>query len=345
MLVKTKPLDQKPRRSAKPVILNPFQSAFEASRVAMVLLDAHRPGYPVLVANKAFLRLSGRLGTRVAGRPFRALLGPVPGDPEIIDRLLQDDEGGEIEVAQGRKAGEPVWCRLSFSRVVDHSGASQYVLVSYFDLSERRRTEHELRAALDQASGLLRESDHRGKNNLQVVSSLVLLSARRMADPNTRQALYNLTERISALTTVQRLLSNTGDGNGLGLVPFVTELTTDILDLVPRGQVRLDLDVEDFVLPGAKAVPFALLLNELVGNAVKHAFPKGRRGHLLVRVVREGADLQVRVADDGIGTDPDRFGEGFGRILIDLLARQLRGTATWTAATPGTRVDVTMPLD
>ncbi|MET0428813.1 MAG: histidine kinase dimerization/phosphoacceptor domain -containing protein [Microvirga sp.] len=345
MLVKTKSLDLKPSRPSKSATLNPFQSAFEASRVAMVLLDASRPGFPVVVANKAFLHLSGRLGTRVAGRPFLSLLGPVPDGAGAVEKLLQDGRGGEVDVPQSRRSGEPVWCRLSLSRLADGPGPSRYVLASYVDLSDRRRTEAELRSALDQATLLLRESDHRVKNNLQVVSSLVLLSARRMADPNTRQALYNLTERISALTTVQRLMSNTRNGGGLDLVPFVTELATDILDLLPRGQVRLDLEVEEIVLPGAKAVPLALLLNELIGNAVKHAFPQGRKGQILVRVATEGPALQIRVADDGVGTDPTRSGGGFGTILIDLLARQLRGTLARTTAAPGTRVDATIPLE
>ena len=345
MLVKTKSLDQKPSRSTKSAILNPFQSAFESSRVGMLLLDASRPGFPVVVANKAFLRLSGRLGTRVAGRPFLNLLGLVPDDVAVIERMLRDDQGGETDVALRRKAGEPVWCRLTLSRVADGSGPPRYILASCLDLSDRRRTEEELRSALDRSTLLLRESDHRVKNNLQVVSSLVLLSARRMADPNTRQALYNLTERISALTTVQRLMSNTTNGGGLDLVTFVTELTTDILDLLPRGQVRLKLDVEDVVLPGAKSVPLALLLNELIGNAVKHAFPQGRKGHLLVRVATEGSALRIRVADDGVGSEPTRSGGGFGTILIDLLARQLRGTVAWKADAPGTQVDATIPLD
>jgi two-component sensor histidine kinase len=85
-------------------------------------------------------------------------------------------------------------------------------------------------------------------------------------------------------------------------------------------------------------------LNELIGNAVKHAFPQGRKGHLLVRVATEGSALQILVADDGVGSEPTRS-EGFGTILVDLLARQLRGTVSWQAAAPGTRVDATIPLD
>ena len=96
MLVKTKSLDQKTSRSTKSAIPNPFQSAFASSRVGMLLVDASRPGFPVVVANKAFLRLSGRLGTRVAGRPFLNLLGLVPDDVMVIERMLGTSTGERL---------------------------------------------------------------------------------------------------------------------------------------------------------------------------------------------------------------------------------------------------------
>jgi PAS domain S-box-containing protein len=342
MLVKTKTLDRKTRRSAKAASANPFQVAFESSRVPMILMDARQPGFPVVLANKSFLRLTGRLGSRLVGRPFQAVLG---SNLPMVEQALANGEGLEIDVAQERRGGEPVWCRLVISPPPDGAGDPAYFTASYFDLSERRRAESDLQAALDRKSTLLREGEHRIKNNLQVISSLVLLKARRLPDPNVRRVLFNLTERISALTTVQRLLSSPGDISRLDLLPFVTELAADALGLFPRGQVQLDLRVDDIAVPGAKAVPLALLLNEIIGNAAKHAFPEGRKGRLLVQVSRQGPDLSLQVADDGIGVDPAQLGHGFGKILIDTLARQLRGTVAWSDADPGTRVDIHLPLE
>ncbi|MBM6595038.1 sensor histidine kinase [Microvirga pudoricolor] len=347
MLIKTKTLDPVSRRSAKTASANPFQAAFESSLVPMLLLDAGQAGFPVIFTNKAFLRLTGRLGNRLMGKPFLAVLGTASGSPLAtrIEQALGQGQGVETDVQQARRTGEPVWCRLAISPVSDRSSMPLYFTVSYFDLSDRLRVEDELQQSLERKALLLREGEHRVKNNLQVISSLVLLMARRIPDPNTRQALHNLTERISALTTVQRLLSSPGDMSRLDLKPFVAELASNALDLFPRGQVRLDMQVEDLAIPAAKAVPFALLLNEVVGNAAKHAFPRGRKGRLLIEARRQGSDLAARVTDDGVGIDPPGFDQGFGRILIDTLTRQLRGTVTWSDAGPGTQVDIVLPVD
>jgi two-component sensor histidine kinase len=184
------------------------------------------------------------------------------------------------------------------------------------------------------------------KNNLQVISSLVLLKARRLKDPGARDVLLNLAERISALSTVHRLLYPVGDVSRFDLVEFLTDLTDDLMTLVPAGQVDLSLAVEAASVSAAKAAPLALLLNELVSNALKHAYPDNRRGHLRVQVTKSEGSLCIVVEDDGVGIDGLMpRGDGFGKTLIDMLVRQLKAQIEWRDARPGTRVVITMPLD
>ena len=206
-----------------------------------------------------------------------------------------------------------------------------------------RRTQ-ELQAALDQKSALLQELDHRVKNNLQVVSSLVLLKSRRVKDQMARSVLTNMAERISALSTAHRLLYADGGATWFDLREFLTDLSRDLM--VPRDAagIELTLDFDPVAISGAKAAPLALLVNELVGNAVRHAFPNGR-GRLSVMAKWDGA-LRIVVQDDGVGlANHARSDESFGKTLIDMLARQLKGAIAWEDAAPGTRAVLVVPLD
>jgi two-component sensor histidine kinase len=205
-----------------------------------------------------------------------------------------------------------------------------------------RRTQ-ELQAALDEKAALLQELDHRIKNNLQVVASLVLLKSRRIKDEAARRVLRDMAERIGALSTAHRLLYAESGATWFDLREFLTDLSRDLMVSLDPDDIELSLDVDPRVISGSKAAPLALLVNELVGNALRHAFPGGR-GRLSVTAKWNGA-LRIVVEDDGVG--PGRHAssdESFGKTLIDMLARQLKATMAWEDAEPGTRAVLVVPL-
>ena len=205
-----------------------------------------------------------------------------------------------------------------------------------------RRT-RPLEEALERTRALLHEVDHRVKNSLQVISSLMLLKARRAADPAVQQALHAMTERMSALATMHRLLSAASDPSRFDLKSFVGEFVEDLGTGLSDDRIALRSAVEPMALPSGQATPLALLINELAANALEHAFPDGRTGTVLIGASRHGDVLRLIVEDDGIGlagAGPD----GFGRALIGMLVRQLRGTLTLEDADPGTRAVVAFPF-
>ena len=205
-----------------------------------------------------------------------------------------------------------------------------------------RRTE-ELRRALARSEALLQDLDHRAKNNLQTLASLAILKARRVKDPAARGALTNMAERIGALSTAHRLVYTEDGATWFHLRELVTDLARDLALAIKPGDVELALALAPIALTGEKATPLGLLLNELLGNAFRHAFPDGR-GRLAVSAEVE-SDLRIVVEDDGIGLAAHRPAEeGFGKSLIDMLARQLRGTIVWEDVAPGTRAVLVVPL-
>jgi PAS domain S-box-containing protein len=208
------------------------------------------------------------------------------------------------------------------------------------ELEERvRQRTIELDAALKEKEILLKEVHHRVKNNLQVISSLLSLQARQFRDltfPEASQvhdALSDCQGRVRSIALVHEKLYQTSDlsrvdfGSYLGaLVQMIMASASDSL------QVRVELEVQSVRLRVDQAIPCGLLVHELVTNALKHAFPEGRRGKVYVELGREWPSrLRLVVRDDGVGMPahlaPERS-PSLGLELVRTLARQLRGELT-----------------
>jgi two-component sensor histidine kinase len=227
----------------------------------------------------------------------------------------------------------------------DGREAARALKAAQAQLGEAERRARDLQTELDRKTTLLQEIDHRMKNNLQIVSSLVLLKARRVPDKAAQQALYNMSERISALTMVHRLLHAAEDVSRFDVGALIADLSDELIAAAEPGQIALDLRLEPVSVPSSSAAPLAFLLNELVTNAVRHAFPAGRRGTLTVSTIAAAHESRIVVEDDGVGLGRGDGGDtGFGRSLAEMLARQIQAELEWEDADPGTRVVVTLPI-
>ncbi len=193
-------------------------------------------------------------------------------------------------------------------------------------------SEQHLRASLAEKEVLLKEIHHRVKNNMQVISSLVDLQADRLEDGAMRSVLQDVTHRVRSMALVHEKLYQSAD---MARVEFA-EYAQSLLNYLWRAHgsvasgVRLALDMEPVSLSVNAAVPSGLILNELVSNALKHAF-RGRTGGEVAVSLRGGADggVCLRVRDNGTGLPPDldwRQADSLGLRLVQILAGQLRAT-------------------
>lgn len=212
--------------------------------------------------------------------------------------------------------------------------AGVMVLASIIDITERQRAQQRLEDALFEKTVLLNEVHHRVKNNLQVITSLLNLQADHAADPRLRTMLAESCGRVKAMALTHQLLYERKDFSRLDLGDYLERLmhsiratyrgTGDRISLrlvLPSNSVQLDLE---------RSIPCGLLLNELVTNSFKHAFPGERCGEILIEL-KEGSDGLVRfsVADDGIGLPPEidlASHVSLGLQLVPLLVEQLQGT-------------------
>jgi two-component sensor histidine kinase len=158
--------------------------------------------------------------------------------------------------------------------------------------------------------------------------------------------LQEVAERVGALAAAHRILHVSSDPGRFSIRDFTTELAEELNLGLPKGQVEIVLAVQPLSVPAAKAAALALLLNEAIGNAVKHAFPNGRRGRVTVAIGLAESGLTIAVEDDGVGLDhaPAPVGS-FGRTLMTMLAHQLKGRLTWRDMRPGTGVEIELPVD
>lgn len=170
-----------------------------------------------------------------------------------------------------------------------------------------------------EALALLHEVDHRVKNNLQLIASLIQLQARRTEDAGQRLALKTVLERVNAVTTVHRRLFR-GDVLRFDAADFLRDLAGDVAAAAGRDDIEIALMLQPVQIPAASAAPFALIANELIGNALKHAFPE-RAGRVCVTLDQEGEACVLTVADDGVGLND--AAPGFGLTLVRLLCQQL----------------------
>lgn len=190
-----------------------------------------------------------------------------------------------------------------------------------------------------------REVEHRVKNTLQLISSIVLLQSRRTGDESARQALKAVLQRVAAVSVAHRHVSWNENAEQVEVAALVREIVGDLAGSAGREDLAIDLDLEAITIPGRQAAPVALMISETVGNALRHAFPDGRPGRVHVGVRRNGNGFEVSVGDDGVGEVESLPATGFGLTVAQLMAQQLRGRLATEAAQPGLRFSVTIPMD
>jgi two-component sensor histidine kinase len=261
-------------------------------------------------------------------------LGELGFDDHTV-RLAFDSAAPATEEVE--QAPEVVVLVRCLPLVRDHKVSGGVVLVR--DISELRRRDRMLLSK----DATIREIHHRVKNNLQTISSLLRLQARRLDSAEAKAAVEESVRRIRTIALVHETLSrDVGDAIDLNeiLLPLAAMVEEGLQS--PDRPVRLRFDGDGGRLPASVATPLAVVLTELLQNAVEHAFVDGRPGTISVSMANDGSVLEVRVCDDGVGL-PDGFriedATGLGLSIVrTLVTSELLGTIEMRDAEPGTEV-------
>jgi two-component sensor histidine kinase len=203
--------------------------------------------------------------------------------------------------------------------------------------------ERRLASALEHQQTIVRELHHRVKNNLQTITSLLQLRARG-ASAETTQALEELAGRMRALAAVQTRIYETELLDRVDFAPVLADVSESLAAIRSDGRIGLVLDFDGALdLDVARAMPLALLCHEYILNALKHAWPAGEVGKLVVSLRHRAAASEIGIVDDGVGIRHGAVIEGLGSRLTRALAKEALVEVA-TASTPGHGTAVTLQL-
>ncbi len=304
--------------------------AMERTRMPMVVTDPRQPGNPIVLANQAFLDLTGHTAENTIGYNCRFLQGP-DTDPEAIAqirRAIAAEEEITIDLLNYRKDGTPFWNQLFISPVHDADGVLLYFFASQMDVTKRRAAE---RLEIEEHR-LLREVDHRAKNALALVQGIV-----RLSRADDAAAYANAVQgRVDALARAHSLLAERG-WREVGLDRLIQA------EVEPFGARRIDLSGPPTCLSPAQVQPLALLLHEMFSNAEQHGALSRGGGRVGISWETDG---EIRIAwQETNGPSPAAERKaGFGsNMMAAIVRRQLNGRMAFDWAAEGLRSEIAFP--
>ncbi len=306
-----------------------FRAVFEQAAVGLCVLNA---GGGFMRANARFQELTGYTVEELRARTFRDVTHPEDREQTeaAFQRLVEGHCGDcQLDKRYVRKDGDLRWVRQTLSAVRDDSGKLLNLVAVVEDVTGRKQAEETVLRSLREKEVLLREIHHRVKNNLQVISSLLYLQSEHVDDPGTLSILLESRGRIASMALVHEELYRSEDLTCVNIRDYVLKLVPRLLSTYCCGkQLRPTMHVDDLTLLIDQAIPFGLVINELVTNAAKHAFVNAEQGTLHVDIREKEGHVTVRVADDGVGLPPDFelvSCPSLGMQLVVQLVRQLHG--------------------
>jgi two-component sensor histidine kinase len=228
--------------------------------------------------------------------------------------------------------------------------AGTMVLAAVVDISDRKQKEQHIQRSLKEKTNLLSEVHHRVKNNLQLIHSLLDLQVLQTEDTSVRDILESSKRRIESMARIHQVLYQSNDFAEVEMSEVLQSLTENIANSfkTDTSQACLSLNVESVLLPITQAIPCGFIVNELVTNALKYAFPDNRSGEVTVNLVLEEDNLvSLSVSDNGVGLPPDiDLGNlsSLGLELVSVLAEQLGGSLQVNRIQP-TRFEIRFSIE
>lgn len=327
----------RPRAAAPEVLIDRKELAsvaLERTRMPIVVTDARQPDNPIVLANQAFLDLTGYTDAEIIGRNCRFLQGPETSH-EAIDRIraaVSEGRSLTVEMLNYRRNGSKFWNQLYISPVTDENGRVIYFFASQVDVTDSYRA-RELQVIEHR---LLREVDHRAMNAMALVQAIVRLSRTESVERYAEV----VQGRVGALARAHIVLAQ-GGWKG-----------ADLDDLV-RGELQT-VSAGDIVVEGAgvhlssdQVQPLLLILHEMAADGVRHGALAMHSGTLRVRCWRDEAagrqGFEWRESG-GPTTAAARTPEFASFLVTTLIERQLKGAMAWRQGVGGLEADVRLPL-
>jgi len=234
---------------------------------------------------------------------------------------------------------------LNARQVFDEEHPDAMLLLAIEDITQRRNAEREKDELLREKEMLLQEMQHRIANSLQIIASILQLKARTVKSEETREHLQEAHQRVMSIATVQQQLQASGPGDRIEVGPYLSNLCDSLGGSMidHRGPHSLRVQAAAGTVESSQAASLGLVTTELVINALKHAFPSGHAGEIMVRYEVERTGWRLSVSDNGAGWRDDReerIGTGLGTSIVEALSHQLDARMEISTGPQGTTVSI-----
>lgn len=332
------------------VSADPLARILDLADDAIISVDADEH---IVLFNQGAEKIFGYTRDEILGQPLNTLLPPrfigahhchireFAASP-VAARTM----GERREIFGRRKGGIDFPAEASISKS-KYEGAWLFTVILR-DITERKIADESIRASLREKEVLLKEIHHRVKNNLQVVSSLLGLQSRNLEHPQMRKMFQESQDRVHSMALIHESLYQSEDLSEIDFPAYIDQLVAHLFRSygVDSSRVRLEALIDNIRLSIDTAVPCGLIINELVSNSLKYAFPAGNSGRIKVEMREEGLHrIRLEVSDDGIGL-PAGVGlagtKSLGLRLVHTLADQL-GASVEVVSDGGARITLIFP--
>jgi chemotaxis protein methyltransferase CheR len=335
---------------------NPFAALAHGHSLAEAIVDTVREPLVVLdrdlrviAASRSFYRIFAAEPRNTEGRMLFELgdgQWNIPALRTVLEDIIPKHrtvEAYEVE-HEFPTIGRRVML-LNARQVLDANGSGSALLLAIEDVTQRRDADREKDELLRQKEVLLQEMQHRVANSLQIIASILLLKARTVQSEEIRLHLHDAHQRVMTVATVQQQLQASGLNESIEIGPYLTKLCDSLAKSMIGDRRPLSIKVQDIggAATSSQAVSLGLIVTELVINALKHAFPSGETGEIMVSYDARGSGWRLSVSDNGTGpadVSAERPHTGLGTSIVEALARQLDATVEKSGGPQGTTVTI-----
>ena len=300
----------------------------------------------ITYANLGFERLIGKSATTILGQTWSILPGTAVGSgggtplSEAIPG--KDDYLGVFRIGDSAEAiSVDAWSNV----ILNDAGAPTYRLVALADIGDRVATDQEsLEQQVQEKDTLLRELQHRVKNNLQMITALIRLEARNLRGNSAKEPFDRLAGRVESLSLLYRSMSESRADDSIDLGIYLSQIASSVMQAHAIEGIRLDLKVDAWPVSINVAMPTGLVVNELLTNSLKHAFLAGEGGTITLHSLVTETGCRVTIADDGAGLPEGAQWPVPGKMtaLIVQSLKQNAGASLSITSAPGAGMQATI---
>ena len=283
--------------------------------------------------NKKWLQTLGYTKGELADLSLKDILRPdqIPHCMDAFQRVIEGQTFERIEAVFIAKDGREVFVEGNVN-ALRRNGSFVATRGIFRDVTERKHAEAQIKASLKQKEVLLQEIHHRVKNNMQIMMSLLRLQTSGVDNPVMQEEIKEYNNRILTMSLIHQKLYQTKNFSEVNFGEYILTLVNQLFKVysVPPGKIRVVPDLQDVILDVKKAIPCGLLVNELVSNVLKYAFPDDQKGEMRIELCqRDDGKTCLLVEDTGVGLPHDfdiKTSASLGMQLIDDLTKELDGS-------------------